>query len=69
MSSEEEQLELIINERNKFERKAIALEKEVGEMCQAMSNMFNGGWDEEHQGMIDDEARRLIDKNKHYIKG
>ena len=69
MSSEDEQLELIIHDRNKFERKAIALEKELGEMCQALINRFNGGWDEEQQGMIDDEARRLIDKNKHYIKG
>ena len=63
------QLEKMINERNEFERKLINAEKEIGEMCLSMINMFNGGWDEEHQGMIDDEARRLIDKNKHYIKG
>ena len=63
------QLEKMINERNEFERKLIKAEKELGEMCQALIYRFNGGWDEEHQGMIDDEARRLIYKNKHYIKG
>jgi uncharacterized protein YhaN len=64
----DEQLEQMIRERNEFENRVKALEGELSEMCQAMIQLFNGGWDEEAQESIDDEARRLMDKNKHYIK-
>tara|TARA_R110000764_G_scaffold29681_3_gene69403 strand:+ start:194 stop:568 length:375 start_codon:yes stop_codon:yes gene_type:complete len=43
------------------------LKSELGEMCEAMINMFNGGWDEEHQKCIDEESNRLINKNKQYV--
>lgn len=53
---------------NKLEQKTIKAENELGEMCQAMIDMFNGGWDDECQRILDDEFRTLIDKNKRYIK-
>ena len=65
----DKQLEKMIKERNEFERENIRLKKDLGEMCQAMCDQFNGAWDEEHQRIADDETRRLIDKNKRYIKG
>ena len=65
--TEDEQLEQIIRERNEFERENIRLKSELGEMCEAMINIFNGGWDEEHQKSIDEEAKRLINKNKQYV--
>jgi hypothetical protein len=64
----DEQLEQMIRERNEFENRVKVLEGELSEMCQAMIQLFNGGWGEEAQELIDDEARRLMDKNKHYIK-
>jgi hypothetical protein len=64
------QLEQMILERNTFEAENIELKKELGDMCQVMINMFNGGWDEEQQRDIDNAARAIIRKNdKHIIKG
>lgn len=67
MRPEDEQLEQIIRERNEFERENIRLKSELGEMCEAMISMFNGGFDEEHQKAIDEDANRLINKNKQYV--
>ena len=67
MRPEDEQLEQIIRERNEFERENTRLKSELGEMCEAMINTFNGGWDEEHQKAIDEETNRLINKNKQYV--
>ena len=39
----------------------------TGQMCESMINMFNGGWDEDHQKCIDEDAKRLINKNKQYV--
>ena len=56
---------------NKLEQKStkenIRLKSELGEMCEAMINIFNGGFDEEHQKVIDEDVNRLINKNKQYV--
>ena len=56
---------------NRLEQKAVkesaGLKSELGEMCEAMINIFNGGWDDEHQKCIDEESKRLINKNKQYV--
>ena len=67
MRPEDEQLEQIIRERNEFERENIELKLDLGEMCEAMIYMFNGGWDDEHQKCIDKEVNRLINKNKQHV--
>mgnify|MGYP003624436812 CR=1 FL=1 len=40
------QLEQMILERNTFELETIKLKKDLGVMCQALIDGFNGGWDE-----------------------
>lgn len=61
------QLEKMILERNTFEAENIKLKKELGDMCKALKDSFNGGWCKEHQRDIDVVARAIIRKYEKYV--